>query len=71
MLTAGSFCGTIGNMAPYFASYMKQVTCTNIKTTCTNIKTTMKVMQNILRPRRRFGFTQLHVILAFIYCKNH
>ncbi|XP_023347667.1 uncharacterized protein LOC111716443 isoform X2 [Eurytemora carolleeae] len=24
MLTAGSFCGTIGNMAPYFASYMKQ-----------------------------------------------
>ena len=44
MLTAGSFCGTIGNMAPYFASYMKQVTCTNIKTT-------MKVMMhNILRP---------------------
>ena len=67
MLTAGSFCGTIGNMAPYFASYMKQVTCTNIKTT-------MKVMHNILRQRRRFGFTlltQLHVILSFIYCKNH
>ena len=25
MLTAGAFHGTIGNMAPYFASYIRQV----------------------------------------------